>query len=1373
MISPSSPLAASPVALPEPLRDRWQPLRSGLLNLYRYDYEEFHYEQGRLLLRGNNGTGKSRVLALQLPFLLDGEVAPGRVEPDGDMAKRIEWNLLMGRYPDRTGYTWIEFGRRQADGSATYVTLGCGLRAVAGHTGLHGRWLFVTAQRIGRDLFLQNAQNQPYGQARLTELIGPQGNVFTRAEDYRRAVDSALFGLGPRYGSLLELLIRLRRPQLSRKLDEAELSQALSDALPTLPATLIDEIAEAFRSLQSDREALRGFSDTRGAVDNFLRDYALYARVAVRRRATAVRSAHSAYEDAQRQFREAERRSVEAEATLLRLGSERSQLNRDEAGAAEAVATLRASPEMRTAAEIDQARQTATAATATLDQASADVEQSAAQAAAERERFALAEGDAGKASTELEATLRATEAQALEAEFAPEHRSHVPAAGEAARGDTAWVKRAEPALQKLIQRRRQGVVHLRALEETASGAHRAFLSAEEERIRASNASTAAREAEHAAREMLKQAGDQLFASYGDWRQGLRLLAPAAPEALGDLFTNWLEQRQGPSPVRTAIDAAHRQAFAEIGVERAAIDAALVENAVVRSAMDAEIASILQGVTVGPLAPPTRRADRLGRLGAPLWRLCDFRTDTPEETQAGVEAALEASGLLDAWVLPGGRVIDPATEDVFFLEANDRSNALPAGRTLADCLVPAIDSNDPGAAAVAPQDVENLLRQIGFGADASSYWISGDGRWRLGPVTGRWTKPHADFIGETTRAANRRRRLEQLKTRLAELAQEAAGLRAKRVELDQKQSQAEVEAVSAPDEQALRTAAFALEHATRQIAETFSAHEKAERVAREKRALADGALQRLQADADDLGLRRWLGDLHALERAVADYAAALASLWPTVRLWGKAMDQLQAARQRQDESEAIHEQRTGRFQVAAETAAATRTRYETLQETHGASVAEVLARLDETESRLQTIKQQLEANRAAENSQTALSAKAAADREHASGERTRHEDTRRQAIASLQRFAEERLLAEADARLAQVETAGWPVSRAVEVAREIEPFLADTPADEEAWRRRQDRIHGHVQELRDRLIAHGHQPETHQLEDLVLVRCVFQGRPHTMTELSQSFAAEVAERERLLAAREQEIIENHLLGEIATELQRLVRGAETWIDAANRELAARPTSTGVRFKFSWEPEPEGEFASVRKAFLRTSELWTPAERTALTGFLQNRIRAEQTANENGSWRDHLTTALDYRRWHRFVVERQQDGIWRRLDKRTYGTGSGGEKALALTLPRFAAAAAHYRSARADAPRLVMLDEAFAGIDPTMRAQCMGVLAQFDLDVVMTSENEWGCYPTVPGLAIYHLTAIPGIDAVSATRWIWNGRERRQRDALLSPASATVE
>ena len=69
--------------LPAPCSERWKPLRVGLVDMFYYDAEEFWFHDGRLLLRGNNGTGKSKVLALTLPFLLDGELTPHRVEPDG------------------------------------------------------------------------------------------------------------------------------------------------------------------------------------------------------------------------------------------------------------------------------------------------------------------------------------------------------------------------------------------------------------------------------------------------------------------------------------------------------------------------------------------------------------------------------------------------------------------------------------------------------------------------------------------------------------------------------------------------------------------------------------------------------------------------------------------------------------------------------------------------------------------------------------------------------------------------------------------------------------------------------------------------------------------------------------------------------------------------------------------------------------------------------------------------------------------------------------------------------------------------------------------------------------------------------------------
>ena len=125
---------------------------------------------------------------------------------------------------------------------------------------------------------------------------------------------------------------------------------------------------------------------------------------------------------------------------------------------------------------------------------------------------------------------------------------------------------------------------------------------------------------------------------------------------------------------------------------------------------------------------------------------------------------------------------------------------------------------------------------------------------------------------------------------------------------------------------------------------------------------------------------------------------------------------------------------------------------------------------------------------------------------------------------------------------------------------------------------------------------------------------------------------------------------------------------------------------------------------------------------------------------------------------FGVERHQDGKWKLLTRRTHGTGSGGEKAIALTLPQFAAAAAYYRSADPIAPRLILLDEAFVGIDTDMRGKCMGFIETFDLDFMMTSEREWACYATLPGVAIYQLSTRPGIDAVGLTRWVWNGTEK---------------
>ncbi len=269
----------------------------------------------------------------------------------------------------------------------------------------------------------------------------------------------------------------------------------------------------------------------------------------------------------------------------------------------------------------------------------------------------------------------------------------------------------------------------------------------------------------------------------------------------------------------------------------------------------------------------------------------------------------------------------------------------------------------------------------------------------------------------------------------------------------------------------------------------------------------------------------------------------------------------------------------------------------------------------------------------------------------------------------------------------------------------------------------------------------------------------------------------------LLTRLDDRIDRHLQAEIASEIQRLLQAAERQLDGINRELHKRPTSTGVRFRLLWQPLTIDEGAPVgleaaRKQLMNTSaDLWTAEDREVIGVMLHQRIQAEHERSETGTGRDvggslfeQLVKALDYRRWHRFQFERWQDGQWRRLS----GPASSGERALGLTVPLFAAVASFYsQGSYPFAPRLILLDEVLAGIDDAARAHCMGLVREFDLDFVVTSEREWGCYAELPGVSICQLQRREGIDAVYVSRWSWDGRARTRQpdpDRRFPPVAA---
>ncbi|MCK8501805.1 TIGR02680 family protein [Myxococcus fulvus] len=1358
--------------LPTPGRERWQPLRGGLLNLYRYDAEEFWFEDGHLLLRGNNGTGKSRVLALQLPFLLDGDILPSRVEPDGDSAKKMEWNLLMGKYEDRVGYTWLEFGRRDADGTAHYLTLGCGLSATEGRQGVP-RWFFITRQRVGQALFLQGSAGQPLSRERLEAAVAGHGHVYHSPQSYREAVDAALFHLGKhRYDALVNLLIQLRQPQLSRHLDERKLSQALSEALPPLSSSVLADIAESFRGLERDRGELEAFLAVGSAVERFLGTYRHYLQVAARRRGEEVRSTHSAYESIQRRLRTAEGEMTDATGRLERAREAHHTAEVETARSEAEVATLESSEVMQGAQALDKSRERAERAEQAVTRSEQELRRVGDAHTERRRDEERARGDVERARKTVEAASVEGRRKAEEAGLAARWSELFERSSSHAEGGEAQAFR---AVAELVAERARAIKHLRprvlaakqAEEQHATAVRRQQEYAEE----LEEAMTGQAEAQQA----LRAQSTALLQAHVAWRSGLRVLSIARDEEPEAALEAWCEEFDGVLPFVAWTQQALAEALARLAGQRATSQAQLGAAREELRLTSQERAKLERGEHVPPPAPHTRDEEARARResGAPLWKLCDFSPDLSGAERAGLEAALESSGLLDAWVTPKGELIAADEHETRLLEgAPLDEDALHLGRW----LVPDIDAADPRARRVDDATVARILRGIGGQPGTGTVWVDRAGRWRVGPLEGRYGKPRAEHIGHASREEARRRALEALGARITSLEERRVALEAELKQLEELQVRAHAEARALPDDGALRRAGAAVDLAAKNVHQRRLRLTGAERAAVDRRLSMEKARRERDVAAEDLQLTPWVSRLYELEEALRAFEVAARSLWSaSERLWELTAE---LARCESRLSEALAQRVAWEERLMGERvqASAARAEYETLHATVGVEVEALRLRLEVAKARLRGAREQTRQYLAEAHGQD--KARAAAEQRAADlrEQLAQQAQTREKAVRALEVLARLNLLGLVDERMRGVEREGWSASRGVEVARHLEAHLAQVESGDAAWARQEREVTQHFQTLNDAL-ARGDlfHPQGNLEDSLFVAMVLYQGRACDMAELRALLDEEVTHRQSLLDSREREVLERHLIDDVSTHLHDLIHAGERWVQHVNAELEKRPTSMGMSLRFKWEPVDEGPagMQEVRKRLLRARALWSPAERQSVGDFLKQQIDRVRAERQTASWQEQLEQALDYRAWHQFSIERHQEGQWRRLTRRTHGTGSGGEKAIALTLPQFAAAAAHYRSAHPHAPRLILLDEVFVGIDTDMRGKCMGLLAAFDLDFVMTSEREWACYATLPGVAICQLATQRGLDAIHVTRFVWNGRQRVQEDVVLPPSKAPEE
>ena len=227
-------------------------------------------------------------------------------------------------------------------------------------------------------------------------------------------MDERLFHLGEaRYAALMDTLIQLRQPQLSKRPNEDNLSNALTEALPPLPEDLLGDVAQAMSQLEEHAAQLKELVELGRAIDRFNGLYQQYARVNARRQARVLRSAQTGFDRASRELNDAR---AAFEAAAREEGEQRTRLAEVEerlAWARAALDEMLADPLMRDANRLQQLEHEAASRRIEFDAATAAVRQAQDRHADEMAALAASTACAAKACAALIAAhARAHEAAA-------------------------------------------------------------------------------------------------------------------------------------------------------------------------------------------------------------------------------------------------------------------------------------------------------------------------------------------------------------------------------------------------------------------------------------------------------------------------------------------------------------------------------------------------------------------------------------------------------------------------------------------------------------------------------------------------------------------------------------------------------------------------------------------------------------------------------------------------------------------------------------------------------------------------------------------------------------------------------------------------
>jgi uncharacterized protein (TIGR02680 family) len=1379
-------VAAIKGELPEPVRsDRWQPLRAGVVNLWEYDTAEVWYADGRMQFQGANESGKSTLMTLTTLLLLAGEITGHNIDTLGQNDKRFRYYVEPTDHAlDRRdtsaqknrGWAWLEFGRGSHAGrEAEFFTLLLFAETRRADTNMTVSWCTLSGQarvRCGLSLTTAGFVTDP---ARFKEATGFTAHSTGTA--YREAIARVLYNTDEAWlNQLIRILRVVRTPQIGHKIDLKFLTQAFRTALPPIARDEVNQLADGWQQLQRLRDERDEADQSLTAVTEFSRrSWRPWADAVIRSAADPVASAASALT----QITRAESAAREAVTTLAK-----QQETLDEQHAKEEEAQRLAAAERETLQGQD-AYKDAVSALASARQLADQAVQAETTANRSEQRALKAQADVLPGQQRLKAAREALDSSARAVDTAADAVSaHAAKAGLV---DITAQHLADRDTARLRQASRLRIAAARRADELLEAHAQALRTAEAASTEAAKARSRLGQAARTAAEKNAEVEASITAtadSLSTWVQGVdgRVRPSAATTEAWASVVARLPEKVSPSPVLAmAISREHLIPVRRPHEKRQAeLDTALSDNVEGRKKLRGQLDQVEAERDPVPGEPEfwvrRQRPGGVTAEGAPFWRLVETLSGAPV---AILEAALDAAGLLQAWITPDGVYMASrdGDETVWAPEAGE----VRAAVSLRGVLRPADDAGELAAA------VDRLLTRVAYDAGSSAHPVAvgPDGRWRHGELTGTASpRPESPkLLGAAARAADRIRRAEQLQRRISDLADDHELMSLELDDVVGLLAAVDTAGDHLPSDSDVVTAVLAARDAAQRVAELHTEADDADKAADAARRAADASAAIVSGHCGEHGMPRTRLEVAEVLSALSDYVAAITALEGKMSLIGplstaaeQAEEALNGLVERAGTAAADAEEdrataRTLRSQADAAGNALSKDAQEILREVSRLSkrikdAADTLMLLNKNLlelatklARAQTILEEAEGKRKI----------AEADREAAANRWWACVDSGLPRLRGVPESSSRNVTAALDssrAARAMISPRNWPDSdQQHQFAQVVQNRWAAMVSDSSDLRSKLELLGGRTVQV----ISPGDGREDFPGSLQLIVDST--GTPFAPPKASERLSALL---EQLQADYDDELTKtiDELLGSTFIEhLRDRLSQAETLRDDINEKLAQNPTAiSGITLRLRRIPVTEERAANdVLDTLEQHFDMLPKPSQDRIRVFLSERITsAQEAARVSGdpNWRSRLAEILDYRRWFELHLEYRTPrsesggrpgGGWRSLERGDHGLLSGGAKVVTLMQPFIAALHAMYDQS-SSGPRMLWLDEAFGGMDGTNKASMFRLLTSCDLDWLIAGPGIIANSAAVPMAAIYEVRRAPRpLPGVSLELAVWAGNE----------------